>query len=699
MTTDLPGAGGAPGPAVIVDPYSSGMYFAPAFREAGVRTVAVLSRPEVMPVYAPSWRPEDFDEIIRYDGAREPVVARLRELAPSCVVAGADPGVELADLLAARLLPATANVPDLAAARRDKGAMAAVVAAAGLPTLAQICTADPEEARAWIARAGLTGRDLVIKPPRSASTDGVERLPRGEGWREAFEKQLGSPNQWDVINDRMLLMEYATGTEYVVDTFSHHGRHTVADVTRYSKVDNGPHMAVYSTMEWLAPGDPVVAELTDYTRGVLDAVGMRFGAAHVEIMWTADGPRLIELNARPHGGGHPRSTATPPATARSTGPSAACSAAPARGYPTASTCTGTRGWCSSSTAPPERSPTPRSSTPSRTCRRSTTPPSTSATASAWASPRTCCRPSRWASWSSPTKTPSRSRPTAGRYGAWRNASGWTPSDGPAPHDAAPHHTAPRDNAPHGTERSGTMSHDAPAVRHPDGAYHEANGHRLWVESEGQGDPVLLLAGLGPAGSHVVFHPHFDALASDHRVLYVDLHGRGRSDTPDDLTELTFARDVADIAALLTTLDLGPVHLYGFSYGGLLGQALALDHPETVRTLTLANSLHSPQMWQLNHENINRELELQFPEVWARITALRERGVPSTDPAMQAEFAAAVKPVRFHNPDHASLLATEPGARNLALYPSSAAPTSTSPSAAKSPASPTSGRGWRRSRRP
>ncbi|WP_405744770.1 alpha/beta hydrolase [Streptomyces sp. NBC_01525] len=213
-----------------------------------------------------------------------------------------------------------------------------------------------------------------------------------------------------------------------------------------------------------------------------------------------------------------------------------------------------------------------------------------------------------------------------------------------------------------------MSHDAPAVRHPDGAYHEANGHRLWVESEGQGDPVLLLAGLGPAGSHVVFHPHFDALASDHRVLYVDLHGRGRSDTPDDLTELTFARDVADIAALLTTLDLGPVHLYGFSYGGLLGQALALDHPETVRTLTLANSLHSPQMWQLNHENINRELELQFPEVWARITALRERGVPSTDPAMQAEFAAAVKPVRFHNPDHASLLATEPGARNLALYP-------------------------------
>ncbi|WP_223735359.1 ATP-grasp domain-containing protein [Streptomyces purpurogeneiscleroticus] len=310
MATDLraghpTGARERFGPAVIVDPYSSGRYYAPAFRAAGLQPVAVLSRPEVMEVYAPSWHPEDFDEVIRYDGDAGPVLARLRELSPACVVPGADPGVELADFLAAQVVPGRANVPALRAARRDKGEMAAAAAAAGLPTPAQICTADPREAQTWIARTGLAGRDLVIKPPKSASTDGVLRLPRGEGWRDAFEKQLGCLNQWDVVNDRMLLMEYITGTEYVVDTFSHHGVHTVADVTRYAKVDNGPHMAVYSTMEWVAPDDPVVSELTRYTRGVLDAVGMRFGAAHVEIMQTADGPRLIELNARPHGGGHP----------------------------------------------------------------------------------------------------------------------------------------------------------------------------------------------------------------------------------------------------------------------------------------------------------------------------------------------------------------------------------------------------------
>ncbi|WP_435127045.1 alpha/beta fold hydrolase [Actinacidiphila sp. bgisy144] len=206
------------------------------------------------------------------------------------------------------------------------------------------------------------------------------------------------------------------------------------------------------------------------------------------------------------------------------------------------------------------------------------------------------------------------------------------------------------------------------IDHPAGRHHEVRGHRLWVESEGDGDPVLLLAGLGPAGSHVVFHPFFSALAADHRVLYLDLYGRGRSDAPEDLAQITFAEDVADVAALIGELRAGPLHLYGFSYGGLVAQALALDHPALVRTLTLANTLHSPEMWQLNHANINREIAAQYPETWERITALHDQGVPSTDPRLQAEFAVATPLVRFYDPDHAGLLATEPGARNTALYP-------------------------------
>lgn len=207
-----------------------------------------------------------------------------------------------------------------------------------------------------------------------------------------------------------------------------------------------------------------------------------------------------------------------------------------------------------------------------------------------------------------------------------------------------------------------------AFHHPPGGHYEVRGRKLWVEEHGQGPPVLLLSGLGPAGSHVVFHPHFDELAAHYRVIYVDLFGRGRSAMHADLHEITFEEDVADIAALLSALDCGPCHLYGFSYGGLLAQALALEYPELVRSLVLANSLFGPEMWQLNHVNLNREIANQFPELWAEILSLKRQGYCSTQPEMQALFAQAAPSVRFYDPDNARLLATESGARNTELYP-------------------------------
>lgn len=214
----------------------------------------------------------------------------------------------------------------------------------------------------------------------------------------------------------------------------------------------------------------------------------------------------------------------------------------------------------------------------------------------------------------------------------------------------------------------SQQQNASSVNHPPGRHYQVRGHRLWVETEGDGPALVPLAGLGPAGSHVIFHPFFTGLASTHRLIYVDLRGRGRSDQPADLTSITFADDVADVAELISELRLGPVHVYGFSYGGLLGQALALDHPDLVQSLVIANSLHSSEMWQANHANINAELARQHPDVWDQITALRAQGLKSTDPEVAAQFAFAARLVRFYNPDNADLLASEPGARNLQLYP-------------------------------
>jgi proline iminopeptidase len=205
------------------------------------------------------------------------------------------------------------------------------------------------------------------------------------------------------------------------------------------------------------------------------------------------------------------------------------------------------------------------------------------------------------------------------------------------------------------------------VAHPPGRHVPVGDTRLWIEEEGAGEPVLLLAG-GPATSHVVFHPVFGALAGSHRVIYLDYRGRGRSEPVENPRNITFAGDVADVAGLIRALGLGPVNVYGFSYGGVVAQALALDHPELVKRLVLANTLHSPEMWQRNHENINRELELQYPEVWDQILALRAQGVLSTDARVQQLYTVHSRLCRFYDPENASRVPSEPGSKNAALYP-------------------------------
>jgi proline iminopeptidase len=196
---------------------------------------------------------------------------------------------------------------------------------------------------------------------------------------------------------------------------------------------------------------------------------------------------------------------------------------------------------------------------------------------------------------------------------------------------------------------------------------EVNGTKLWIEIEGKGEPLLLLAG-GPAASHLTFHPYFSALANQYQVIYLDYRGRGRSERPQRLGEITFDQDVADIEGLREALGLERMHVYGFSYGGLVAQGYALAHPERVAKMILANTLHSPEMWQRNHENINRELANQFPEVWERIVALRALGFRSTDPYIRELYSVHRELVRFYNPDNARRLLSEPGSHNAELYP-------------------------------
>jgi hypothetical protein len=290
--------------AVVVDPLSTGQDYPAAFRSAGYETVAVLSSATPPEIVRASWHPENFQHIHVFDGDLPALARALRAYEPRCVIPGTEMAVDLAEALSPLVPPGTGNDPDLATARRDKGAMGEAVRRAGLPHLRQVCASDPADVETWLRDSGLHDGRLVLKPPHSCATDNVHIVGAGEPWQPFFDQIYGQTNLLDERNDAVLVQEFAEGIEFLVDSCSADGRHGLVDVCRYTKSRRGDRIGIYDLVDFLPPDHTDVAAVWPYVQQVLDALGIRNGCAHSEVILTAAGPRLVEVGARPAGGGH-----------------------------------------------------------------------------------------------------------------------------------------------------------------------------------------------------------------------------------------------------------------------------------------------------------------------------------------------------------------------------------------------------------
>jgi len=101
-------------------------------------------------------------------------------------------------------------------------------------------------------------------------------------------------------------------------------------------------------------------------------------------------------------------------------------------------------------------------------------------------------------------------------------------------------------------------------------------------------PILLLlhAAMGSARRYFAWVPH---LSRRYRVVRMDLRGHGNSPVPPANHELTLERLVADVAELMDHLACTSAHIVGNSAGGYLGQQLAMNRGERVRSLMLFGS--------------------------------------------------------------------------------------------------------------
>lgn len=287
-------------PVVIVDPRSSGIELAPAFKARGIPAIGITFTPLKSRLgHATDVRAEDFAELIP---VRPDLVDLLRPYEPLAVIAGAEAGVPLANSLAAALTPETANDPETLLDRFHKAHMQRALERAGVPALATLDASSEEQVAAWLEEKGLSESDLVIKPPISAGSEKVLHVSPAT-WRAALQMVLTSAsNITGKRNETAVVQERAYGTEFSVGTVSANGKHSLAHLIQYNKKSFNGSETVYDHVELVQFREEAHGELLAYTHRVLDALGVRWGAAHNEIMLTPKGPRLIESVPRMTGG-------------------------------------------------------------------------------------------------------------------------------------------------------------------------------------------------------------------------------------------------------------------------------------------------------------------------------------------------------------------------------------------------------------
>lgn len=287
-------------PIVIVDPLSSGVELAPTFKMRGIPAIAVTLQNEEWPEFGSKMKSSDFVQVIPDQPGIENL---LKKYDPIAIIPGTEEGIPLAERLTEILTPQLANDPKKSLHRAHKSLMQKALQVAGVPDLLTIHTSSEEVANDWIKGNNLQNTPLIIKPPMLSGSEMVFHIAPNGGWKKAFQQILAESS---VVSGKrsetVVIQEQAIGPEYAVGTVSAGGKHYLVHLIKYNKTFAGDRQTVFDHVEFVPHDKTILGDLFAYTKTVLDALGVRWGATHTEIILTANGPRLIEMSARMIGG-------------------------------------------------------------------------------------------------------------------------------------------------------------------------------------------------------------------------------------------------------------------------------------------------------------------------------------------------------------------------------------------------------------
>ncbi|MDE1997807.1 MAG: alpha/beta fold hydrolase [Burkholderiales bacterium] len=168
--------------------------------------------------------------------------------------------------------------------------------------------------------------------------------------------------------------------------------------------------------------------------------------------------------------------------------------------------------------------------------------------------------------------------------------------------------------------------------------------------------IVLSHALGQDGS--MWDTVANELAATCNVICPDTRGHGRSQTPSE--PLTMTELAADAARVIDEVADGePVIWVGLSMGGLIGQELAIRHPDKVKALVLANTTSSYSgmgreaigqriatveahgMGAIATSTMTRFFSEEFRAAQAATVSRHQRLLESTDPEGYTACAAAL----------------------------------------------------------
>ncbi len=109
--------------------------------------------------------------------------------------------------------------------------------------------------------------------------------------------------------------------------------------------------------------------------------------------------------------------------------------------------------------------------------------------------------------------------------------------------------------------------------------------KVWYQSVGDGEPLLLLHG-GPGATSTYLEALMTLCDQGYQVVRYDQLGSGHSDQPDDPSLWTVDHFCREVDVVRQALGFERMHLLGQSWGSFLSLEYALNFPQHLQSMTL-----------------------------------------------------------------------------------------------------------------